>query len=165
MYPQNKGTSSWNFFSKLRTQKISPRHIDRRLSSSKVRDKLDRRRSTKLTIPPSSDARPLQFIAEIVKLCLQQDFVARANQQQLILILHVVGKLTVLATVQVRPTPLSIFTLSVHLRVQHDASKATRSAVPSATADTCTSSSPSSSSSFIRIKIKCRTQRLHFKQH
>jgi len=40
------------------------------------RDKLDRRRSTKLTIPPSSDARPLQFITTIVRLCLQHDFVA-----------------------------------------------------------------------------------------
>jgi len=43
------------------------------------RDKLDRRRSTKLIIPSSSDARPLQFIAEIVQLCLQHDFVARVS--------------------------------------------------------------------------------------
>jgi len=33
----------------------------------------------KLIIPPSSDARPLSFIAQIVKLCLQHDFVARVN--------------------------------------------------------------------------------------
>jgi len=43
------------------------------------RDKLDRRRSTMLTIHPSADARPLSFIAEIVKLCLQRDFVARVH--------------------------------------------------------------------------------------
>ena len=49
---------------------VSQRHIDRRnvLSTwlekggSSERDKLDRRRSTKLIIPPSSDSRPLQFI-------------------------------------------------------------------------------------------------------
>ena len=28
-------------------------------------------------LPPSSDAQPLQFIAQIVKLCVQHDFVAR----------------------------------------------------------------------------------------
>ena len=33
----------------------------------------------KLIIPPSSDARPLLFITEIVKLCLQHDFAARVN--------------------------------------------------------------------------------------
>jgi len=43
------------------------------------RDKLGRRRSTKLIIPPRSDARPLQFIAEIVKLRIQHDYVARFN--------------------------------------------------------------------------------------
>ena len=43
------------------------------------RDKLDSRRSTKLTVPTSSDARPLQFIAQIVKLGLQRDFVAPVN--------------------------------------------------------------------------------------
>ena len=41
-----------------------------RKSGRSKRDKLDLRRSTKSTIPPSSDARPLQFIAQIVKLCL-----------------------------------------------------------------------------------------------
>ena len=39
--------------------------------------KLDRRRSTKLTMPPNSDARPLV----IVKLCLQHDTVARVRGQ------------------------------------------------------------------------------------
>ena len=43
------------------------------------RDKLGSRRSTKLIIPPSSDARPLEFIAQIVKRCLQHDFVTRVN--------------------------------------------------------------------------------------
>ena len=77
---------------KLRTQKISPQHIDRRnvLSTQlekggrSERDKLGRHRSTESIIPPSSDARPL-FIAQIVKRCLQHDFVARVNQRQLIL--------------------------------------------------------------------------------
>jgi len=32
-----------------------------------------------LIILPSSDARPLLFIAQIVKLCLQHDFVARVS--------------------------------------------------------------------------------------
>jgi len=36
-------------------------------------------------LPPSSDAQPLQFIAQIVKLCVQHDFVARVNWRQLIL--------------------------------------------------------------------------------
>jgi len=40
------------------------------LSSRKV----DHGWSTELIIPPSSDARPLWFIAEIVKLCLQHDY-------------------------------------------------------------------------------------------
>jgi len=39
------------------------------------RDKLDCRWSTMLTILLSSDAQLLQFIAEIIKLCLQQDSV------------------------------------------------------------------------------------------
>ena len=43
------------------------------------RDKLGHHRSTKSIIPPSSGARPLQFIAQIVKRCLQHDFVARVN--------------------------------------------------------------------------------------
>jgi len=54
-------------YPKLRTLKILLWHIDRRnvLSTSlneggrSERDKLDRRRSTKLTIPPSFDARLL----------------------------------------------------------------------------------------------------------
>ena len=62
-----------------------------RLSSRKMdgrseRDKLGRRRSTKLITRPSSDARPLQFIAQIVELCLQHDFVARVNLRQPILV-------------------------------------------------------------------------------
>jgi len=48
------------------------------------RDKLGRCRSTKLTMAPSSDARPLQFITVIVKLCLQHDSVVRVHQRQLI---------------------------------------------------------------------------------
>ena len=107
MYPQNKGTSFWNFFlnSELRKFRHGISIVEHAINVARERwrrserDKLGRRRSTKLTIPPSSDARPLHFIAEIVKLCLQQDFVARVNRRQLILILHVVGKLTVLATV------------------------------------------------------------------
>ena len=43
------------------------------------RDKVDRRRSAKLTISQSSDSRPLQFTTVIVKLCIQQDTVARVN--------------------------------------------------------------------------------------
>ena len=42
----------------LRTWTILLQHIDRRDVLSE-RYKLDRRRSTKLTIPPSSDSRPL----------------------------------------------------------------------------------------------------------
>ena len=95
-YLQNKGTSLLNLFlNSAGTQKISPRHIDRRnvLSTQLVKrgrsecDKLDRRRSPKLTISPSSDVRPLQFIAEIVKLFLEYDSVARVSQRQLILVL------------------------------------------------------------------------------
>ena len=44
------------------------------------RDKLDRRRSTELTIPASSDARLMWFITVIVKLCLQHDSVAQVGQ-------------------------------------------------------------------------------------
>ena len=43
------------------------------------RDKLDRRRSTKLIIPQNSDARPLWFNAEIVKLCLHAGQLATAD--------------------------------------------------------------------------------------
>jgi len=64
-YLQNKGTSLGNFATN--SGLFSPRHIDcRNVLSTKLkkggrsqRDKLDRRRSTKLTIPLSSDARPL----------------------------------------------------------------------------------------------------------
>jgi len=63
---KNKGTSLWNSVPNSR-QKNLLWYIDRRnvLSTQhekggrSERDKLDRRRSTKLTIPPSSDARPL----------------------------------------------------------------------------------------------------------
>jgi len=50
------------------------------------RDQLGSRRSTKLTVSQSSDARSLRFVAEIVKLCLQHDFVAQANLRQLVLV-------------------------------------------------------------------------------
>jgi len=64
-YLQNKGTSLGNFATN--SGLFSPLYIDcRNVLSTKLkkggrseRDKLDRRRSTKLTIPPSSDARPL----------------------------------------------------------------------------------------------------------
>ena len=38
-----------------------------------------------LIIPPDSDAQSLQFIAQIIKLCLQHDFVTLVSQRQLIL--------------------------------------------------------------------------------
>ena len=49
------------------------------------------------------------------------------------------AKLTVLATVDVRPTSLAMqfITLSVHLCVQHDAREAPRRSGSSATADPC----------------------------
>jgi len=58
---------------KLRTWKISPRHIDRRNVFSTLlekdgrseRDKPDRRRSAKLTVPSSSDARPLVYHSSV----------------------------------------------------------------------------------------------------
>ena len=80
---QNKGTSLCNVFLNPGLRKF--RHgvsiVD--LSSRKAGcDKLDRCRSNKLTIPPSSDARPLSFIAEIVKLCLQRDFVSLVNRER-----------------------------------------------------------------------------------
>ena len=71
---QNMGTSHWEFFVNSGLGKF--RH-----STSIV--ELDRRRSTKLTVPPSCDARPLLFIAGIVKLCLLHDVVARVNYRQL----------------------------------------------------------------------------------
>jgi len=67
-----------NFASPYRSSK---RVVDYKLDKGErsERDKLDRCLSTKLIIPQSSDARPLQFIAESVKLCLQHDCVARVN--------------------------------------------------------------------------------------
>ena len=67
---RNKGTSLWNFVPNSGFKEILFQYIDRRnaLSTSldkggrSERDKLDRRRYTKMTIPLSSDARPLQFI-------------------------------------------------------------------------------------------------------
>jgi len=64
-------------------QKILLRHTDRRNAlltllekgGRSEHDKLDRRRSTKLIIPPSSDSRPLQFTCDR----LQHDTVARVN--------------------------------------------------------------------------------------
>ena len=84
---QNKGTSLWNFVLNFGLRKfrhgISIVETCYQLSSEKggrsERDKLGRRRSTKSTIPPSSDARPLEFIAQIVKRCLQHDSVVRVN--------------------------------------------------------------------------------------
>jgi len=63
-YIQNKGTSPGTL-SQTPDLKISHRHIDRqtcyRQGGRSERDKLDRRRSAKLTIPPSSDSRPLVY--------------------------------------------------------------------------------------------------------
>jgi len=42
-------------------------------------DKLGHHQSAKLTTPPSCDARMLLFIAEIVQLCLQHDFVTHGS--------------------------------------------------------------------------------------
>ena len=81
-YLQNKGTSLWNFFvpnsglEKL-CFGISIVETCYRLSSRKVdtwsvRDKLDHRRSTTLTLVH-------QFITVIIKLCLQHNFVARVS--------------------------------------------------------------------------------------
>jgi len=51
---------------------IVQRTINLTLKSGRSqRDKLDRRRSTKLSIPQSSDSRPLYFITEIDTLYLQ----------------------------------------------------------------------------------------------
>jgi len=77
---KHNGTSLiWNFVVNSRENfaKIGISIVETcyRLSSRK-RDKLGRRQSTKLTIPPSSDARH-QFITVIIKLHLQHDSVAR----------------------------------------------------------------------------------------
>jgi len=82
---KNKSTSLWNFV--LNSGLTKFRHgisivetcYQLEKGGRSKHDKLDRRRSTKLIIPPSSDARPLQFIAQIVKCCLQHDFVTRVN--------------------------------------------------------------------------------------
>jgi len=91
-YLQNKGTSLRNFFinSALGKFRHSISSVERVTDSAlerwtlSERDKLDRRRSAQLTIPPSSNARPLSFIAENVKVCLRHDFVAQVNWRQLI---------------------------------------------------------------------------------
>jgi len=49
------------------------------------RDKLDRRRSTKLTVPPSSDARPLVYHGDRqARSTLQRDSVAPIYRRQLV---------------------------------------------------------------------------------
>ena len=85
-YLQNKGTYLWNCFlnSGLRKFRHGISIVERainlaRQGRSLQAYKLDRRLSTKLIIPPSSDARPVKFIAQIVKLSLQHDFVARVS--------------------------------------------------------------------------------------
>jgi len=80
-YLQNKDTFLWNFVPNLGLLKFCLGiSIVETLEKSgrSERDKLDHRRSTKLTIPSSSDARPLA-ITVIIKLCLQHTFVARVN--------------------------------------------------------------------------------------
>jgi len=67
---KNKGTSLWNFVPNFGLREfcfgISIVETCCRFSSTKggrsEGDKLDSRRSTKLTVSPSSDARPLEFI-------------------------------------------------------------------------------------------------------
>jgi len=75
---KNKGTSLWNIVlnSGLKNFATAYRSSKRVINLARERWtlKLGRRRSTKSIIPPSSDARPLQFIAQIVKRCLQHDF-------------------------------------------------------------------------------------------
>jgi len=63
---RNKGTSFWNFVPESGLWKILPRYIDcrnvidlARQGGRSERDKRDLRRSAKLTIPPSSDARSI----------------------------------------------------------------------------------------------------------
>jgi len=53
------------------------------------RDKLDRRRSTKLTVPATFDG---QFITLIVYLCLQHDAVARDHLRQPVLVVCTAAK-------------------------------------------------------------------------
>ena len=71
-YLQNKGTFLWNFFLNFGLRKfrhgisIVERAINLAGESSSVseRDKPDSRWSTKLIIPPSSDARPLYSLSQ-----------------------------------------------------------------------------------------------------
>ena len=61
---KNKGTSLWNFapnsgLRKFRHSRLSKGVINSARERWTLLSKLDRRRSTKLIIPPSSDARPL----------------------------------------------------------------------------------------------------------
>ena len=69
---KNKGTSLWSLeLCSTFGHKISPRYIDLlnvyvlstwlEKGGRSGRDKLDRRRSTKLTVPPSSDSQPLVY--------------------------------------------------------------------------------------------------------
>ena len=68
-FSKNKALFSGNLSQTPELEKILLKYIDRRnvLSTEletggrSERDKLDRRRPTKLTIPPSSDARPLVY--------------------------------------------------------------------------------------------------------
>ena len=76
----SKGTSLWNFVPNAGLRKVcfgiwlSKRLIDLAPQGGPLEcDKLDYRRSTKLTIPPSSD----NFITMISELCLPHHFVAR----------------------------------------------------------------------------------------
>jgi len=76
---------------KLWTEKISPRQVDRlNVLSTKLdkggrseSDKLDRCRSTKLTLPATVGG---WFISLIAHLCLQHDSVARVHLRQLIVV-------------------------------------------------------------------------------
>ena len=84
---ENKGTLE--LCPKLWTLKMLPRHLNRRNMLSTYLNKggcsdrviLDRRRSTKLTIPATVDG---CFFTLIVHLCLRHDAVARVHLRQLI---------------------------------------------------------------------------------
>ena len=86
---RNKGTSLWYFApnSGLRKFRHSMSIVEACYQHSSR--KVDAQSVINWTVvgqlPPSSDAQPLQFIAQIVKLCVQHDFVARVNWRQLIL--------------------------------------------------------------------------------
>ena len=80
----NKGTSVWNFVLNSGLRKfhhgISIVENCYQLSSRKVdAQSVINWAVDKSIIPPSSDARPLLFIAQIIKRCLQHNFVARVN--------------------------------------------------------------------------------------